>query len=761
MPDSTHSAAAFRLEDQRFLTGQGCFVADLNRPKQLHANIVRADHAHAEIGEIDVSAALEVAGIVAVLTAADLTDDGIKPMPCPFVADALTTMVVPPRPALAQGRVRHVGDPVVLVLAETEAAARLGAEAVSIDYDVLPAVVDERAALRADAPLLWDEAPGNVAFRFEKGDAAATNAAFADAAHVVELEIVNNRVTAAPLEPRAGIGEFDAATGLYTLTCSGQSVHGIRRQLATVLGVDDDKVRVTAPDVGGGFGLKNFLYSEWVLLTWAARRHGRPVKWVADRIEDFSAATHGRDIRATARLALDAEGRFLAFDAELLANIGAYLSAGAPGPSTRAAPTAMGGVYAIPLIRMRTTGVFTNTGTVDAYRGAGKPEANFMIERLIEVAARRCRFDAMDLRRRNAISQLPYRSAQGMSIDGGRFGANIDAAIQHADRAGFMGRRRQSAERGRLRGLGFGCFLETSRGAPQEGAEIRFAGDGKIELALGTESNGQGHETTFTRLAVERLGLPIDTFRYVQADTARTRTGFGHGGARSMHMGGTALLKAIDGVIETGRGIAATLLQADAGDIDFIDGEFVVGATGQSAGLLAVAAEADNGGLDTFAMIENAPFNFPNGCHAAEVEVDPDTGEVNLVRYIAVDDYGTVLDPQLIRGQVLGGIAQGVGQALGEHIVYDDSSGQLMSATMMDYTLPRATYFPVIDIYLEGEPTTANPLGVKGAGQAGCIAAPQAVVNAVLDALTPLGIDHIDMPLTAQCVWRAIHAAKD
>jgi len=749
-----------RIEDRRFLTGQGRFVADLNRPQQLHAIVVRSDHAHATINGIDTEAALEVPGVVAVHTAADLIADGIAPLPCAFPGDALEFMAEVPRHALADGRARHVGHPLALVLAESHAAAMDGAEAVMIDAEPLPAVVDGARALAADAPLIWEEAPGNVAFRFEMGDGAATEAAFAGARHVVELDIVNNRVSGAPLEPRAAIAEYDAAADLMTLTCTVQGVHTVRGQMARVFGCAPDRIRVIAPDVGGGFGQKNFLYPEYVLAAWAAWRHGRPVKWVAERIEDASAGTHGRNITTRGRLALDAEGNLLALDAELTADIGAYLSGGAPGPSTKAAPTAMGGVYAIPLIHMRTTGVFTNTGPVDAYRGAGKPEANFMIERLIEVAARRCGFDAMALRLKNAITETPYRSAQGLTIDGGRFRANIEDAVRLTDRAGFAARRQATAAAGRLRGLGFGCFLETARGAPQEGAEVRFAADGIIELAIGTDSIGQGHETAFAEIAARHLGLAREDFRVIQRDTALTRTGFGHGGARSMHMGGGALVGALEAMLATAGGIAAELLQAAADDVSFADGRFTAGASSQSVDLMAVSAEAGPGGLDTFHMVEDAPFTFPNGCHAVEVEVDPETGTIEILRYLAVDDYGTLIDRQRTEGQVLGGIAQGLGQALGEHMVYDQDSGQLMSATLMDHVVPRAIHLPAVEFHLEGVPTAANPLGVKGAGQAGCIAAPQALVHAVLDALSPLGVDHLDMPLTTETVWRAIQRAK-
>ncbi|MEL0112294.1 MAG: molybdopterin cofactor-binding domain-containing protein, partial [Rickettsiales bacterium] len=539
-------------------------------------------------------------------------------------------------------------------------------------------------------------------------------------------------------------------------------LHGIRGQLAKfVFQVPPERIEIVAPDVGGGFGLKNFVYPEWVLLLWAARKYSRPVKWTGDRSEEFASATQGRGIRTQGRLALDKEGRFLALDADLVADLGAYLSGAAPGASTRASPTAMGGGYAIPTIYMESRGVFTNTAPIDAYRGAGKPEANFITERLIEAAARRCGFDPVELRRLNAVVDFPYETAQGLTFDCGRFRPNIDDIVRLVDRDGFEARRAASQRAGKLRGLGISSFLETARGAPQEGAEIRFAADGAIELRVGTESNGQGHETAYKQIAGDRFGLPMEAFRYIQADTRKTRIGFGHGGARSMHMGGGAMMRAIDEVLEKARRVAARLLQAEADALSYGDGAFSVTATGQSVVLADIAAEAGDGGLDTFVFNDDMPFTFPNGCQAAEVEIDPDTGAVELLRYVAVDDYGTLVNPMLTEGQVHGGLAQGIGQALGENCTYDDQSGQLLAGSMMDYWLPRASQLPDLEVHLDkGVPTKANPLGVKGSGQAGCIGAPQTVVHAVLDALAPLGIDTIDMPVTSERVWRAIQSAK-
>lgn len=750
-----------RREDRRFLTGLGRFVADLDVSRCLHAVVVRSDHAHAEILHIDVGAALGVPGVVAVHTAADLALDGLGPMPCVAEVAADADTVVPVRHALAVDRVRHVGEPVALVIAETVAAAREGAEQVALEVRELPASSDPGAALETGACPIWPQAPDNVAFRFERGDARAVDAAFAGAAHVAELDLVNQRVSACPLETRAGFGEYDPVTGQFTLTATAQGVHGIRLQLAgPVFGLPEERFRIVAPDVGGGFGLKNFLYPEWVLLLFAARRHARPVYWQATRGEDLAAAAHGRDIQARARLALDARGRFLALEARLVANLGAHLCGGGANVSTKALPTAMGGCYVIPAMHLEVCGVFTNTVSVDAYRGAGKPEANYLIERLVDVAARRFGFDALELRTRNAFARFPHRTAFGLDIDGGRFGANVARAAALADRAGFEARRAAAAGRGRLRGLGFGCFLETARGAPSEGAEVCFLDDGTVELRLGTESNGQGHETTFPAIASAHLGLTADTFRYVQADTARTRLGHGHGGARSMHMGGSALVAACALAIEHARPVAAQLLQADPTETTFDAGRFSAGDRAVPMRAVVDWAREHDVRLDAFALVEDAPFTFPNGCHAAEVEIDPDTGAVELVRYLCVDDYGAVLDAPLTIGQVQGGVAQGIGQALGEHIVYEADSAQLVSGSLMDYALPGAGSLPALEVHLEGTPTGANPLGVKGAGQAGAIAAPQTVMNAIVDALAPLGIDHLDMPATAERVWRATGDAR-
>jgi carbon-monoxide dehydrogenase large subunit len=758
-----------RLEDWRFLTGRGRYVEDFTIPREVHAYVLRSPHADAVIERIDTASARETSGVLGIFTEADLRADGIGPLPCVAQVNTVDPLIVPPRYALAQGRVRHVGDPVVLIVAESRDLARGAAERIAVEYRPREQVADAREALRPDAPMIWDEAPGNLCFRFRRGDPDATRAAFATAPRIVEIELVNNRLVPTPIEPRAAIGSYDPTADCLYLLLTGQGVHGIRNQLAqSIFHLAPERIQVTAPDVGGGFGMKNFLYPEWVLVLWAARRLGRPVKWTADRAEEFVGGIQARDNHTTARLALDESGRFLALDVSTVANLGAYLSANGPGSSTNSPATAMGGVYAIPAIFMDVRGVFTNTVPIDAYRGAGKPEANYVIERLVDLAAQRIGCDPVSLRRRNLITEFPYRSALGMAIDCGRFTENLEDALARARDEGFVTRQATSEARGRFRGLGVGCFLETARGTPNEGAEIRFDPDGHVSLILGTQSNGQGHETSYPQIAAELLGLPLARFRLVQADTRVVRSGAGHGGARSMHQGGTALVKAAEEVIEKGRTIAAALLQAEIADVAFSAGRFLVQGTGRGMDLLAVARAASDPtnlpdgitpGLDSYVFNQSDVFTFPNGCHIAEVEIDPETGAVTLDRYIAVDDYGRLINPMLTKGQVQGGVAQGIGQALLEHTVYEAASGQLLSGSLMDYALPRADDLPAFDITLAALPTAANPLGVKGSGQAGRIAAPQTIINAILDALSPLGIDHIDMPATPERIWRAIRAA--
>lgn len=756
-----------RIEDLRFLTGRGDYVADRTAPGLLEGVVVRSPHAHARLGSVVAEAARRLPGVHLVLTGAEL--GALGPLPCITAIDTVGPFVKPPRPVLARDTVRHVGDPVAFVVAETRGQALDAAEAIEIRYEPLPSVTDLLAAVAPGAPQLWPEAPGNTSFVFRRGDAAAVQAAMSTAAHVIEAELINNRVVIAPLEARAAIGDWRGDDA--TLVLTGQAVHGVRQQIAgKVLGIPNERLRLIVPDVGGGFGVKNFVYPEWVLVLEAARRIGRPVRWVSERSEDFHSSTQGRDNRATVRLAMDAQFRLLALEARVLSNMGGYLSTNGPLAPTTAFASAMGGVYAIPAIDIEVRGVFTNTVPVDAYRGAGKPEANYIIERMIDIAAARLGVDPVEVRRRNMMRNAPHRNATGMQIDGGRFGLNLEDALRRADRAGFPVRRAASARAGLLRGLGFGCFLETARGAPNEVASIRMEPDGGIAFAVGTQSNGQGHETSYAQVAASMLKVPLDRFRFRQGDTTVLPGGGGHGGARSLQLGGTALVLAVEAMVAKGCSIAAHLLQARPEEIGFRDGAFRHRMDGRALPLDAVAAascdpanlpEGVAPGLDGMGQNISDLYAFPNGCHVAEVEIDPETGHVRLCRYTLVDDYGALVNPRLALGQVQGGVAQGIGQALLEYAPYDAGTGQFLAGSLMDYALPRASDLPDFDAVLaEDVPTASNRLGVKGAGQAGCMAAPQAIMNAIMDALSPVGVRRLDMPATPWRIWQAIKDAR-
>jgi len=757
-----------RLEDERFVRGRGSYVADLVPPGALHGVVVRSTHAHAQVVAIHADAARRMPGVAAVLTGADLEADDIGPLPCATMTIPMATpLMVPPCHALARDIVRYVGEPLAFVVAESCEIAHDAAEAIVVDYDLLPPVVSLRDAVLARSPSVWPQARNNVAFEFRRGEIAEVEAAIRGATHVVACQLVNNRVVATSLETRGALGVFDAASGRLHLTASAAGAHMIRDLLAdSIFRLPREKIRVSIPDVGGGFGMKNALCPEWVLVLWAARRLGRPVEWIADRSEDFIASVHGRDSLMRARLVLDGDGKFLALEADVLANMGAYVSTVAPVVPTLAMGSAMGGVYDIPLIAFRTRGIFTNTTPVDAYRGAGKPEANYLIERLIDIAASELGMDALELRRKNIFRHFPHRSAMGLSVEQGSFGHALEFAA--AAGAGFEERRRNSRARGRLRGIGFACFLETARGQPNEVAELQFGEDGRIDLKVGTHSNGQGHETTYSQIAANALGLPLERFRFRQGDTDDLDSGGGHGGARSMHQGGTALLLAAEGLIENARRLAARLLQASVDAVQYEAGLLRVAATGQGATLDEVArASCQLTGDDVVPGLAYKAthfcdrYTFPNGCHLAEVEIDTETGEVTLDRYVIFDDFGRLLDPRLTLGQVHGGVVQGVGQALFEQALYNVGSGQILTGSLMDYALPRAADVPSFEGCLTSAfPSSANRLGVKGSGQAGAIAAPATVMNAVMNALAPLGIRHLDMPATPSHIWEAMEAAK-
>jgi carbon-monoxide dehydrogenase large subunit len=759
-----------RTEDLRFLTGRGRYVDGLPENGALFGHLLRSPIAHGRITALDVSAAAAMAGVALVLTSADLVAEGIGPLPCPTQPPTLEPIRVPPRPLLAHDVVRHVGDPVAFVVAEHPALARDAAEAIEVAFEELPALADVVSAGAPDAPQLWPQAPGNLAFRFQRGDRTAVSAAFASASAVVELDLQNNRVIASAMEPRTAIGRYDAASATFDLILSGQGVHEMREQLARdVLRVPADRVHLSAPDVGGGFGPKNVLHPEYALLLVAARRLGRPVRWTAERSEDFLSTVQAREQRSKARLALDAGGRFLGLEVETDADLGAYLSSGAPLVPTMTVASCIQGVYAIPAVFLEVRGLYTNTVPIDAYRGAGKPEGNYVIERLVGLAARRLGLAQDEIRRRNIVAAFPHTTALGWQIERGAFVDNIIEATRLAGREAFEARRAEASARGRLRGQGLACFLETARGRPGEWAGIGFEQDGTVTIRIGTQSNGQGHETTFPQIASARLGLPTDRFWFVQADTRRVPRGYGHGGARSMHQGGTALVHAIDGLLAKARRLAAQLLQADEASLVFADGAFATPDGSARVDLDALAEAARDPeqlppgmapGLACEVDVAQDAITYPNGCHVAEVEIDPDTGEVILESYLAVDDFGRLIDPVLTEGQVQGGVAQGIGQAMLERTVYEPGSAQLITASFMDYCLPRAADLPELEVRFNGVPSAGNPLGVKGSGQAGAIAAPQTIIDAILDALAPLGIETFDMPATPERVWRAIRAAR-
>ena len=740
-----------RAEDERFLRGQGRYTADLSEDADLIALVVRSPHAHALIRKIDTTTARQMQNVNAVFTGDDLVRAGLGPLSCSL---PLPGLIVPERLPLATDRVRFMGDPVALIVAETLVAAQDAAEALIIDYDALPALIDPRVAQNANAPLVWNDAPNNRAFTYEKGDPTAVADAFAMATHIAEIHLVNNRVAAMALEPRTVRAVYDPARDHYTLTLSAASIHLFRPEIATVLRVRDEQIDLIVPDAGGGFGMKNVAYPEYALLAWAAKTIGRPLVWTADRLEEFSSGVHGRDNITTGRLAIDAKGRFLALDVKTISNLGAYVSSLGPGAATTAPTPAMGGVYAIPAMAMHVEGVFTHTAPVDAYRGAGKPEANYLIERLIDIAARQWGFDAIALRRMNLPKCYPHVNAFGYTIDSGAPRDLLTRALVHADVKGFRKRRAQSKKRGRLRGLGVAFFLETSRGPVGEDAWLRLQDNGCIDLTVGSQSNGQGHETSMIQFVADTLGLPFNAFRYVQADTRVVPSGGGHGGARSFPMAGPAMAEAAARFRIMLLHAAGTLLQAPDSECELIADGVRHRPTGRVLSLTTLARDA--GVFEAHGRNDADLYNFPMGCHIAEVEIDPETGRVTLLRYSGADDYGTLINPLLAEGQVHGGLAQGIGQAMLEDIRYDDN-GQLISATLMDYAVPRGDDLPNFEIAFVENATAANPLGVKGAGQAGAIAAPQTVMNAIVDALAPFGVTHLDMPATPEKIWRAMN----
>jgi len=780
-------ARVLRVEDRRLLVGGGCFVADFAPPRALACVFVRSPHAHARVRAIDAARAVAAPGVIAVLTGAEMAVDGVRPMLClwPIRNADGTAMAEPPRYALARGRVRHIGEPVALVAAETPAAALDAAELVEVDYDPLATVTDARAAVAADAPRLHDAAPDNVCFRFARGDADAVARAFARAAHVTRVELLNNRLVGCAIEPRALLAVPGSDGRSLTLHASTQVPHHIRRLVAEQLGMPEGSLRVVAPDVGGGFGYKGKHYPEETALAWAALRLGCALKWVAGRTESFTADNQGRDHATTAELALDADGHFLALRVATVANLGAYVSTfGAAIPSAIYS-SLLAGVYRTPAIRVEVTGVFTNTLPTDAYRGAGRPEACYVLERLADRAARELGLDRAELRHRNLVpaEAMPYATPIGPVYDSGDFPKVLATVLERAGYATFEARRARARAAGRLRGIGIACFVESSGVAPSklagamgaragffESAEIRVDSAGGIQALLGTHSHGQGHATTLAQILASRLGVPLARITIVEGDTGAVPYGTGTFGSRTVAVGGSALDLAAAKIVAKGRRLAAHLLEAAEADVVFAGGTFVVAGTDRRIAFGDIARAANYAhdlpagmepGLNETAFYDPGSFAFSNGAHVCELEIDPESGAITLVGYWVVDDVGTVINPMIVEGQVHGGIAQGVGQALLERCAYDPASGQLLSGSFLDYTIPRADELPMFATETDqSQPCTHNPLGAKGCGESGAIGAPAAVASAVLDALAPFGVSDIEMPITPERVWRAIAAAQ-
>ncbi|MFN8914588.1 MAG: xanthine dehydrogenase family protein molybdopterin-binding subunit [Betaproteobacteria bacterium] len=772
-----------RREDYRFLTGNGQYTDDITLPGQTFAAFLRSPHAHARIRAIDTAAARAAPGVLAVFTGKDVA--GVNGLPCGWLINSIdgTPMKEPKHPIIAEHKVLHVGDQVALVVAETLAQAKAALNLIDVDYDVLPAVADTATAA-GNATAVHDIAPDNVCYTWALGDKAGVDAAFAKAAHVTRLEFVNNRLVPNAMEPRAANAVYSRADDSYTLYVASQNPH-VERLLMTafVLGLPEHKVRVIAPDVGGGFGSKIYLYAEETALVWAARKVGRPIKWTAERSESFITDAHGRDHVTVAELAMDGNGKFLALREHTTANLGAYLSTFSSCIPTILHSTLLAGQYTTPVIYSEIKAVFTNTVPVDAYRGAGRPEATYLLERLVDTAARELKLDPAELRRRNFIRSFPYQTPVALMYDTGDYDATLDRALELADVAGFAARRAESERKGLRRGLGYAAYIEACGIAPSniagalgaraglfEAGEVRVHPTGKVTVFTGSHSHGQGHETTFAQVVADKLGIDIEDVDIQHGDTGKTLFGMGTYGSRSLSVGGTAIVKALDKVVAKGKKIAAHLLEAADADIEFANGEFRVAGTDRKKSFAEVALTAYvphnfpldklEPGLNENAFYDPTNFTFPAGTYVCEVEVDPATGAVRIDRFSACDDFGNVVNPMIVEGQVHGGLAQGIGQALTEGCVYNED-GQLVTGTYMDYAMPRADDLPHFVVETaKGTPCTHNPLGVKGCGEAGAIGSTPAVVNAIVDALAPLGVRDIAMPATPYSVWKAIQAAQ-
>jgi carbon-monoxide dehydrogenase large subunit len=788
MTENGIGAAVRRKEDLRLIMGQGQYTDDINRPQQLYAHIIRSPHPHARIRGVDSKAALDMPGVVAVLTGRDMADDGVGGLPCGWGVNNKdgSPMTEPGHPPLAADTVRYVGDQVAVVLADKRSIARDAAERVDVDYEELPAAASLSAASVEAAPAVWEDAPDNVCFDWEIGDAAATDEAFASAAHVTGIDIVNSRLIPNAIEPRSAIGEYDSGRDEYTLYTTTQNPHVIRMLMgAFVLGIPEHKLRVIASDVGGGFGSKIFHYAEEAIVTWASKRVNRPVKWTADRSESFMSDAHGRDHISHAELALSKDGDFLGLRVQTKANLGAYLSTFAPSVPTYLYATLLAGNYKTPAIYCEVKGMFTHSVPVDAYRGAGRPEASYLLERLVDRAARETGIDPIEIRRRNFIPQdgFPYQTPVALEYDSGDYHACLDKCLELADHKGFEKRRAESAKRGKLRGFGLSTYIEACGIAPSnvagalgaraglyESGAIRVNPTGSVTVLTGSHSHGQGHETTFAQLVTEALGVDFDNVEVVHGDTGKIPFGMGTYGSRSLAVGGMALMAALEKIKTKSRKIAAHLLEASEDDIEFVDGKLRVAGTDRevSFGDVALAAYVPHNypldvlepGLDETAFYDPKNFTFPAGCHICEVEIDPETGVVEIDRFTAADDFGRIVNPMIVEGQVHGGVTQGIGQALFEQCIYDDESGQLLTGSYMDYCMPRADNLPNFKVTTNTTLCAHNVLGVKGCGEAGTIGSTPAVINAVVDALSDLGVTDVPLPATPERVWQAIRAVS-
>jgi carbon-monoxide dehydrogenase large subunit len=773
-------AAVRRKEDIRFITGKGQYTDDVVRPGETRVVFVRSPHARAKIKSIDASEAKRMPGVIAVLTGAELAADKVGNLICGWMITSKdgSQMKMAPHPALAADTVNHVGDAVAVVVAETQAQGRDAVEKVKVDYEVLPSVTDPAKAKLG--PQIHEVAPNNTIYEWSIGDAKAVDSAFAAANHITKLDIVNNRLVPNAIEPRVALAEYDAGNDALTLWNTSQNPHVARLVISAFIGIaPEHKLRVIAPDVGGGFGSKIFIYPEEVVCLWAARKLNRPVKWTAERSESFLTDAHGRDHVTHAELALDEHGKILALKARTIANLGAYMSTFSSCVPTYLYATLMSGQYAIPQIYCEVDAVYTNTVPVDAVRGAGRPEATFVVERLVEVAARQMGIEPTDLRKRNFVKSFPHQTPVIMAYDTGDYNASLKKALELADVKGFNKRKRESARHGKLRGLGYSTYIEACGIAPSkavgslgcgvglwESAEVRVNPTGTVEVLTGCHAHGQGHETTFAQVVSERLGIPIENITVMHGDTDKVQFGMGTYGSRSGAVGMSALVMALDKVEAKAKKVASHVLEAAESDIEFKDGKFTVAGTDKSAAWSDVTLQAYvahkipwrdvEPGLSEGAFYDPANFTFPAGCHICEVEVDAETGKTTIVNWTAVDDFGTVINPMIVEGQVHGGVAHGIGQALLEGAVYD-KDGQLVTGSLMDYAMPHAHDLPSFNVGLTETKTPSNPLGLKGCGEAGAIAAPAAVINAITDAI---GTEELTMPATANVVWQALQRAQ-